>query len=290
MVTMYRTKYRNCPILASRALAAATAIHESASASDEPLVTERAFALTELHLATGDARYLDALLKMRDAIVASIGETGWIIGRLIPRIEDPAFVAAVSEAVAAHQATVNTDAKKTPYGVPYEPYIWGAGWGIQRFGVEQYFFHRAWPEHIEVDFIAGHKLGRVTADRSQFEQLLMNLCLNARDALQNGGRITIETENVLVNGVFRKAHPWAKPGRYVQLSVSDNGVGMSEEVKSRIFEPFFTTKGTRGTGLGLAIVWGIIEQHGGRLDAKSEVGRGSTFTVLLPVEARPPTS
>ena len=111
----------------------------------------------------------------------------------------------------------------------------------------------------------------------------MNLFLNARDAMPNGGRLTIETEQVLVNGAYAKTHPWAKPGRYVLVTVTDTGVGMSAEVMDRIFEPFFTTKTdhTRG-GLGLSIAYGIVRQHGGMLQCYSEVGVGSPFKVYLP--------
>jgi hypothetical protein len=139
--------------LAARALNAATAIFREASDSDKPLVGPRVFALTELFLATQDDQYLQSLQSMQNAIVESIGDTGWIIGRVMPQIEDQQFVEAISEAVKSHQAQVNAQADETPYGVPYKPHIWGAGWGIQRFGVAQYFFHRAWPEHTDFNVV-----------------------------------------------------------------------------------------------------------------------------------------
>lgn len=139
--------------LAARALAAARKIHENASASDKPLAAPRAFALTELYLATGQAAYLDSLQAMQDAIVASIGDTGWLIGRVMPGIDDPAFVRAIDRAVKQHQSGVKQQAAETPYGVPYRPHIWGAGWGIQSFGVAQYFFHRAWPQHADFNVV-----------------------------------------------------------------------------------------------------------------------------------------
>ncbi len=142
-------------------------------------------------------------------------------------------------------------------------------------------------EHIAVDFIPGHDLGNVFADRAQVDQVLLNLCLNARDAMPNGGRITIETENVLVNGRFQESHPWAKPGRYVLVSVTDNGIGMDKETQARIFEPFFSTKAKdRGTGLGLAVVYGVVKQHDGMVHVYSECGKGTTFKVYLPIVGR----
>jgi len=146
-------------------------------------------------------------------------------------------------------------------------------------------------EQITVDFIPGHELGNVHADRAQIDQVLLNLCLNARDALPDGGRITIETENVLVNGAFRESHPWARPGRYVLIAVSDNGVGMDKETLTHVFEPFFTTKPKgKGTGLGLSVVYGVVKQHDGMVHVYSEPGKGTTFKIYLPIVARAATA
>ena len=144
---------------------------------------------------------------------------------------------------------------------------------------------RLLPESILVDLIPGHNLASVNADPSQLEQVIVNLCVNARDAMEQGGQLTIETENVLVNGRYREAHPWAKPGRYVLLSVTDTGVGMTPELRERIFEPFFTTKAAhRGTGLGLSTVYGIVQQHDGMIQVYSEPGIGTTFKIYLPAD------
>ena len=132
--------------LSERSLKAAIAVFESASSSPEPLVRPRVFALTELFLATENHDYINALVTMRRDITASIAETGWIIGRVMQHVDDRAFITEVNQAVAEHQKNVRSEAGLTPYGVPYKPHIWGAGWGIQRFGVEQYFFHRGWPD------------------------------------------------------------------------------------------------------------------------------------------------
>ncbi|MBX7255377.1 MAG: PAS domain S-box protein [Candidatus Hydrogenedentes bacterium] len=142
-------------------------------------------------------------------------------------------------------------------------------------------------EHIQLDIIPGHRLGTVHADVSQIEQVLLNLCVNARDAMPDGGRLTIETENVVVDHEFKVNHPWAKEGRYVLLSVTDTGCGMEKTVLEHVFEPFFTTKGEgEGTGLGLATVYGIVKHHDGMIHTYSEVGKGTTFKVYLPISQR----
>ncbi len=143
-------------------------------------------------------------------------------------------------------------------------------------------------EHIQVDFIPGHHLGVVRADRTMMEQVLINLCVNARDAMPRGGRLTIELENITCDRAFCTQNPWARPGRYVLLSVTDTGHGMDAATLERVFEPFFTTKEPgRGTGLGLATVYGIVRQHEGMARAYSEPGKGTTFKVYLPSVERP---
>lgn len=143
---------------------------------------------------------------------------------------------------------------------------------------------RTIPQSIEIDFIPGHKLGWVNADPGQLEQIILNLALNARDAMPDGGRLSLTTQNVVVNGEYRKNHPWAKAGRYVLLTVTDTGAGIPEEVLDKIFEPFFSSKGVGyGTGLGLTIVQDVVARHDGMLHVYSEVDRGTTFKLYLPV-------
>ena len=149
---------------------------------------------------------------------------------------------------------------------------------------------RLLPENIAIDLIPGHDLAAVNADPTQMEQVILNLCVNARDAMERGGRLTIKTENALIDDRYCETHPWAKPGRFVLLTVTDTGVGMTAEVRERAFEPFFTTKGAhRGSGLGLATVYGIVQQHGGVVHVNSDLGDGTTFKVFLPCDRRPAT-
>lgn len=144
--------------------------------------------------------------------------------------------------------------------------------------------------HIEIDLIPTKDLGTVHVDPGQIEQVMLNLCLNARDAMPDGGKITIETENVLITGEYCRTHPWAAPGRFILISVSDNGLGMDEETLANIFEPFFTTKKDKGSGLGLAMVHGIVNQHKGMVQAYSELNRGTTVKIYLPIVERPATA
>lgn len=144
-------------------------------------------------------------------------------------------------------------------------------------------------EHIELTVTSAPRLDAIQADPGQIEQVLMNLCVNARDAMPEGGRLTIETENVQLDEAFTLNHPESSPGKYVLMKVSDTGAGMSAQTLEQIFEPFFTTKEVgKGTGLGLAMVYGIIKQHDGYIYASSQEGLGTQFSVYLPAtETRP---
>jgi len=125
---------------------------------------------------------------------------------------------------------------------------------------------------------------RIKADPGQLEQVVMNLAVNARDAMPAGGRLTIETREVIIGDDDALAYPGVKPGRYARLRLADTGLGMTEDVKRKIFEQFFTTKGVgKGTGLGLAVVHGVVEQCGGHIGLESTIGVGTTFTLLFPL-------
>lgn len=141
-------------------------------------------------------------------------------------------------------------------------------------------------ENIKVQILVAPDLSVTLADPTQMEQVLMNLCLNARDAMPGGGQLLVETQNVELGAEFCRDNACGPPGSYVLLSVSDTGVGMDAGTIERIFEPFFTTKETgRGTGLGLATVAGVVKQHDGVILAKSEPGKGASFQVYLPADS-----
>ena len=142
-------------------------------------------------------------------------------------------------------------------------------------------------ERVTVATALAPDLEKIHADPTQVEQVLLNLTVNARDAMPGGGRLCIETRNANLEEEFVRLHPMVRPGRYVQLEVRDTGTGMDAETLRRMFEPFFTTKGLgRGTGLGLSIVYGIVKQSGGYIWASSQPGEGSTFQVYFPALER----
>ncbi|MGD1075143.1 MAG: PAS domain S-box protein [Thermodesulfovibrionales bacterium] len=139
-------------------------------------------------------------------------------------------------------------------------------------------------EDIELEALLNDQTLTVMVDRGQMEQVLMNLCTNARDAMPTGGMLTIETASMEMTEEFVQNHGYGAKGRYARISVSDTGVGIDEETKRKIFEPFFTTKEVgKGTGLGLAVVYGIVKQHDGHINVYSEKGTGSTFRIYLPL-------
>ena len=143
-------------------------------------------------------------------------------------------------------------------------------------------------EHIELSFVPKADLSPFVGDPIQIEQLLMNLCINARDAMPEGGLLQIATEEFTADANWKQLNPHVTSDDFIVISVSDNGVGMSKEIQNRIYEPFFTTKEVgKGTGLGLATVYAIVERHGGTIDLDSEPGAGTTFRVFFPRSAEP---
>ncbi len=145
---------------------------------------------------------------------------------------------------------------------------------------------RTFPKMIRLETVLCSDLGMVNADREQVEQIVMNLCINAKEAMLEGGRIKIETKNTLVDEEYSRLHPGTRPGRHVVIEISDTGAGMTKETMDRMFDPFFTTKGwdfKKGTGLGLSVAKGIVELHGGWITCRSEPGKGTTFRLYFPV-------
>lgn len=149
-------------------------------------------------------------------------------------------------------------------------------------GFEQ-LLRRTIREDIEIVIIPSPTVNSVMADIVQIEQVIMNLAVNASDAMPGGGTLTIETAALELDEGYTATHPEAKPGSYVMLAFSDTGEGMDEETRLHLFEPFYSTKGDQGTGLGLATVYGIVKQHEGNIWVYSERGKGTTFKVYLPL-------
>ncbi|RMG54104.1 MAG: response regulator [Acidobacteria bacterium] len=144
------------------------------------------------------------------------------------------------------------------------------------------------PENIEVEMHLAAEDLAIEADPTQLQQVVMNLVVNARDAMPEGGQLRIETARVKLDESFCRAHPNLRPGDYVRLRVSDTGVGIPPDIQRRIFDPFFTTKEAgKGTGLGLPVVYGIVKNHGGAVEVESEVGRGTTIALYFPLVEKP---
>jgi nitrogen-specific signal transduction histidine kinase/CheY-like chemotaxis protein len=158
---------------------------------------------------------------------------------------------------------------------------------IKKFATETF------PASIEILSIVPRDLWTITGDATQIHQIILNLCVNARDAMPSGGKLTIEAKNFLADENFARVNVEAKPGPYVLISVTDTGIGIPPEIRDKIFEPFFTTKEVgKGTGLGLSTVYGIVQNHKGLIHVYSEVERGTRFHIYLPAthdEARKET-
>ena len=154
-------------------------------------------------------------------------------------------------------------------------------------GMEK-MLHRLIDENVEMTVTYGSDIGTIKADSGYVWQVLMNLVVNARDAMPDGGKLAIVTSAVMLDEAYTQAHPGITPGDYVMLSIADTGIGMTEEVKAHLFEAFFTTKPVgKGTGLGLITCQTVVRQSGGHIDVCSEVGKGTTFNIYFPRMDRP---
>ena len=143
-------------------------------------------------------------------------------------------------------------------------------------------------EHIRLETVLGEDAGTAWADAGELQQALLNLCLNARDAMPGGGNLVVSTSKAVIGDGSSPADARLPPGRCIVITVADSGCGMSAETQQRLFEPFYTTKEVgKGTGLGLATVYGIVRQHGGAIQVESELGRGTTFRIYLPADDTP---
>jgi len=163
---------------------------------------------------------------------------------------------------------------------PFEPKIINLNDNIQNMIK---MFHRIIGDQVTLQTVLDDSLENIKADPGQIEQAIVNLVVNARDAMPDGGNLCIETHNITIDEEFISKHPGAKSGRKVRMSVSDSGVGMSEQTITKIFDPFFTTKDlNKGTGLGLSTVYGIVKQYDGYIGVESELGKGTKFNIYLP--------
>jgi PAS domain S-box-containing protein len=217
--------------------------------------------------------------EFNSILTAIIGQSELMLGDLPP--ENPLVKSAVEIRKAAERAAVLTR-QLLAYGRKQilQPEILDLNAVVT--GMESVLLHLM-GRSVEVRFNHAARLKSVKADVGQIEQVIVNIAMNAAEAMPNGGKLMLETANVTLDAGYVGSFPELKAGEYVMLSISDTGAGMSEETKARLFEPFFTTKGVgKGTGLGLATCHGIIKQSGGHIAVYSELGRGTTFKIYLP--------
>ena len=220
-----------------------------------------------------------------NALTAIMGYTDMVLQDLPDESEAAQDLTEVKKA-AQHAAGLTRQLLAFSRQQVLEPVVMKVNDHLQNF---QKMLRRVIGEDIQLRLALGHDIGNVRVDPGQLEQVLMNLVVNARDAMPLGGELVIETANAELSEEYADQHQPVVPGAYVMIAVSDTGQGMKAEVKARIFEPFFTTKETgHGTGLGLSTVYGIVKQSGGYIWVYSEEGNGTTFKVYLPIVDSPP--
>jgi CheY-like chemotaxis protein len=197
---------------------------------------------------------------------------------------DPAAAAGVSEILSAAERATSLTRQLLAFGrrQVLRPSRLQLGDVVRSLGG---MLRAALGEDIDLQISCADGLPSVRVDQGQFEQVIANLVVNARDAMPNGGRLSIEVDQVSLDEAYCDTHLSVKPGEYVRVAITDNGVGIPAERLSRVFEPFFTTKGQgKGSGLGLATAYGIVKQSGGNIWVYSEPGLGTTFRIYLPVD------
>ncbi|MEK1886323.1 MAG: ATP-binding protein [Phyllobacterium sp.] len=196
--------------------------------------------------------------------------------------EDPRLVKSIQSAKEGAQRAATLTARLLAFSrqQPLKPEIID---GNKLVGGMSELLRRTIGEHIQIETVLAGGLWKTHADIGQLENAIINLCINARDAMPDGGKLTIETANAELDDRYARLHDEVKPGQYVLLSITDTGTGMSKEVIERAFDPFYTTKGAgKGTGLGLSQVYGYIKQTGGHIKIYSEIDRGTTIKIYLP--------
>jgi PAS domain S-box-containing protein len=261
----------------------------------EKMVADRTAQLRQVEEELHQAQKLDAIGKLTGGVAHDFNNVLQVIGGNLDILqatfaEDVQAVERLKPAIAAVQRGARLSAQLLAFArrQPLRPVATNMGRILKDMDA---LLRRALGEFIEIETIAGGGLWTVMVDRNQLENAILNLAINARDAMKEGGRLTLELCNAMLDDHYAQAHAEVQPGQYVMLAVSDTGTGMPPEVIDRAFEPFFTTKREgEGTGLGLSMVYGFVKQSGGHVKIYSEPGHGTSIKIYLPRTHQPEAS